>query len=108
MRVNRLIGGRQARLHNIYSYLLSQDDRPDAWSKISAQTMRWTGHIARAAGRKCERQVLEAEVEKADHGNSGKITKPDLEGTGKVVTRWKEIAQDRRRWKALVKVVIGP
>lgn len=57
-------------------------------------------------------QILEAEVVGITTRNTPiqqweDSIKTDLEGVREDMTRWMEIVQDRR-WKAVVKVVLGP
>ena len=79
-------------------------------SEISARRLQWAGHVARMDERRAPRVVMEARV--AGRRSRGRPRKRwmDLvrhESLEQGVVAWKVVAQDRPRWRQVVKTAKG-
>lgn len=78
-------------------------------SHIRRQRIKWEGHITRTEETWHMRQILETKVVGTKCWGRPRQQwedniQTDPKGIGEDATTWKEIAQDRRRWEAVVKV----
>jgi hypothetical protein len=78
---------------------------PNSLWAIKSRRMSWAEHIARMGERRGVYRVLVGEPEGKDH-----LEDPDIDG--KIILiwifgKWIELAQDRDRWRAFVKVVMN-
>ena len=81
---------------------------PPVSNVISSHRMRWAGHVARMGAGRLPRQVLDGvPVGRRPLGRPRKRwednVREDLEAVGGHGRRWKQQAQDRLRWKELVR-----
>lgn len=81
---------------------------PDIIQHIKAQRVRWLGHVSRMpASRHTRRALFEGGGGRKRRGRPKKkwvdMVKIDLESIG--VEDWKKAAEDRQRWRAIVKTM---
>jgi hypothetical protein len=77
---------------------------PNVVRVIKSRRMRWVGHVARMGESRGVYRVLVGNPERPNRGWEDNI-KMDLQGVGCGGMDWNELAQDRDRWRAVVKTV---
>ena len=70
--------------------------------------LRWTGHVTRMLDERLTKKILygELQVGKRPHGDQKKRYKDTLKASLKdfnIQTSWEQIAQDRTKWRGLIK-----
>jgi len=85
---------------------------PNILRVIKSKRMRWEGHVARVGERMGAYKVLVGKIEgKTQLGRFRHIwednIKMDLQDVGCGDVDWTELAQDRDRWRTLVKTVMN-
>jgi len=103
------VAGERRKLHN--EELSDLYSLPNIVRVVKSKRMRWAGHVARMGeGRGVHRVLVGKPEGKRPPGRPRRRwedNKMDLQEVGEGCGNWMELAQDRDRWRALVRTVMN-
>ena len=92
-----------------YSEVLKRAGMHSVYTLLKLAHLRWTGHVTRMPDERLPKQILygELQVGKRPHGGQKKRYKDTLKASLKdfniPTESWEQIAQDRTRWRGLIR-----